>query len=671
MELVNKNLILKELPIFAGLSAAQRSIIKEKCQILEYKKDELIYEEGSLPSGFYCIIVGRVVIYTANRDGNKTTLEYLHRGKYFGIISLLTGEPHSVNAQAVNDSLLLVIKKEDFEFILKKVPELAIDVSQTLSRRLKNKDLHQKTIFESTIVSVFSSYSQAGKTVYALNLALSLHKETRKSVLIMDICAKDSSHSMPSKLGVSGQNMVWDLSSEYPDPAKLMQGSGIASRFGVDLLCLTYNPGDDSSVKRLVGILSLLVNNYHYIILDLPAAMDRFVFEVLNQSDLIHVLTSPEQVYLKRTCNLIKRLKTDFHFSQAKIKVLVNEYKFSHLSHQQKLLILEHDIYATLPKIEFTSLDRLILEKPDCEYSKVIRRIARKLGDCLVGLALGVGVAYGFCHVGVLKVIEEENIPIDVISGSSIGALIASLWAVGYSSAEILELIKEFKEPKHLWGMIDLTLPFLGFIKGNKLYGFLKRYLGNKTFHDVRLPLMIIASDIRRREPRVLDKGLLVDAIMSSCCMPGVFRPYHFGEEILLDGGMISPLPTEPLFQMGVRKIIAVNVTPAKEDLLSQYVKIKEEFSTTYDAIKQRRWFNLRQYFKDKFRTNILDIIFRSIELMQSELAQKEAQLADVVLHPNVNGMHWLELYRAQEFAKIGEEETRRNLEKIWQVINE
>jgi len=671
MEQVNKNSILKEISLFANLTLAQRNIIKERCNIVEYKKDQIIYKEGWPASNFYCIIVGRMVIYTSDSMGQRTELEYLHRGKYFGIISLLTGEPHSVSAQAVNDCLLLVIKKEDFEFILKKVPQLAIDLSQTLSRRLKNKDIHQKTIFESTIISIFSSYSQAGKTLYALNLALSLHKESHKSVLVMEICLKDSSHSLPRKLEITENYPVLDLSSGSTDISRLLQDTLLRDRFGIDLVCLNYKEGDESCVKKLVEILSFFVNNYHYIILDLPSSMDRFVFEVLNQSDLIHILSSPEQVYLKRTHNLVKRLKTNFHFSLTKIKIIVNEHKPSRLNHQQQIGILEHEIFATLPKIEFSSLDRLVLDKPDSGYSRVVRRISRQLGDCLVGLALGVGVAYGFCHIGVLKVIEEENIPIDVISGASIGALVASLWAIGRSSAEILELTDEFKEPKHIWGMVDLTMPFFGFIKGNKVYNFLKRHLGNKTFYDVKLPLKIIASDIRRKELRVLDKGLLVDAIMASCSMPGVFQPFKFKEEMLLDGGMIAPLPTEPLFHMGVRKIIAVNVTPSREDILRQYEKVKNELNATYSDIHKRRWFSLKQYFRNRFKTNILDIIFSSVELMQSTLAQKEAQLADVILHPDVSGRHWLELHRARDFAKIGEEETRRNLDKIWQVINE
>jgi len=660
MELIKKEQILQEVPLFAGLSGDERNLIQERISFKEYRKEEIIYQEGAPADAFYVVVLGRVVIYTQDQQGNETLLEYLHRGKYFGIISLLTGEPHSVTARAINDCLLLIIKKDDFGFILKKIPQLAIDLSQTLSRRLKRKDIHQKTIFESMAISIFSSYSQAGKTVYALNLALSLVRETHKSVIILDIAPVDRIHSLPRRLEIEGAYRVFDLSSGDMDTPRLIKDFILKDRFGIDLITLCYKPEDESCVKRLADVLSLLVNDYHYIILDLPSEMDRSIFDILNQSDLIHILTSPEPVDLKRTSNLIRRLTTDFNFHEDKIKVIINEYKASRLTYEEQIGLLNHPIFATLSRIEFKASDKMVLDEPDSEYAKAIKRIARRLGDCLVGLVLGVGVAYGFCHIGVLKVIEEEKITIDVISGSSVGALIASLWVTGRTSSEILEIITQvFKEPKYIWGLVDLTFPFFGFIKGNKLYKFLKKYLGNKTFYDVKLPLKVIASDVKRKEPIILEKGLLADAIMASCTMPGVFMPFKFKQSLLFDGGIINPLPTEPLFKMGVKKIIAVNVTPSREDVLKQYEKIKNVETSA------------GQYYQKKLKTNILDIIFSSIEVMQSEVAGKEAQLADIVLHPDTSGMNWLELHRAEEFAKRGEDEARKNLDKIWQVINE
>lgn len=666
MELADKDKILKEIPLFSGLSDRDRGLVAERSSIAEYRKSALIYREGSAADAFYCVISGRVVIYTQGPQGGRTVLEYLHRGKYFGIISLLTGEAHSVSAEALNDSVLLVIPKEHFDHILKQIPSLAIDLSQTLSRRLKNKDLHQKTIFESTAIAVFSSYSQAGKTVYALNLALSLRKETSKSCVILDIVPAEKGYSLPAKLGIAEDYPVFNLA--LPFNGKI--GNYVrSSSLGVDLVCFSYEEENELCAKNLVCALSLLVNDYHYLILDLPAGMDRFVLEALNQSDIINLLSSPEEVDLKRTHNLIGRLRSEFGFPDSKIKVIINEYKFSKLSYDEQTALLGHSIYATLPKIEFVGTERLVLSDENCEYAKAVRRIARHTGDCLVGLALGVGFAYGLCHIGVLKVIEEERIPVDAVSGSSIGAVIAGLWAIGRSSGEILEITREFREPKYIWGFVDLTLPLLGFIKGNKLYNFLKRHFGNKTFHDVRCPLRIVASDVKRKESRVIDKGPLVEAIMASCAMPGVFLPVRLKEDMLFDGGVINPLPTEALFKMGVKKIIAVNVTPSREDLIREYEKIKEEM--TKESDRKRRWFRLGRYLKARFKTNILDIIFSSIEILQSEVAQQEGQLADIVLHPDTHGLHWLELHKAEEFARRGEEEARRKLERIREVLSE
>jgi NTE family protein len=666
----DKEFIIKGLPFFSGLNKKELAVIDAKSQIVEYRKGQTIYEEGSAPSAFYCILSGRVQIYTKDKSANPLILEYLHRGKYFGIISLLTNEPHSVTSAAINDCAVLEIKKDDFDSLLQSIPRLAIDLSRSLSRRLKRKDIHQKKIFESTVISVFSSYAQAGKTVYTLNLALSLNRETHKSVIILDILPRGKTHTLPQKLGID-QPPIFDLSAAA-DIYALPKDFAMQSNFGIDLFCFYYEEDNDACLKRLIEILSILVNDYHYILLDLPAEMDRSIISMLNQSDFIHILTSPDPCDLKRTNNLINRLIAEFNFDPGKIKTIINEYKLSKIEHGDQLEILGQDVFATIPKIEFNAPARLIIDQPDSEYSKAVRRIARQMGDCLVGLVLGVGVGYGFCHVGVLKVIEEENIPVDIIVGSSIGSLIASLWAIGKSSAEILEITREFKEPKSIWGLIDITFPRLGFIKGNKLYRFLKKHFKDKTFYDVKLPLKVIASDVHKKEPKILDKGPLVDAIMASCSMPGVFTPFKFKEEILFDGGVTYPLPTEPLMQMGVRKIIAVNVTPSREDILKQLKKLKESaaLGVALDAqTSQPRGLFAR--IKSIFNLNIVNIIFSSVEILQSEVARRESELADVVLHPDTQGLFWLDLHKADEFARRGEEEARRHLDQIRQLVNE
>jgi len=667
MSLFDQKSILTEIPLFAALSPRELRLVRERSALVEFKKGQAVYKEGAPACGFYCILRGRVAISSLDAAGKPAVLEYLHRGKYFGIISMLTGEPHSVTARAINDCACLVIGGKDFDFLLKKIPSIAIDLGRTLSRRLKRRDSHPKRIFESTIIAVMSSCPQVGKTLYASNLAFSLSRETRKSVVILDICPKEKIHRLPRILTHGGYKAC-ELSGGAPLAA--FKDSLIRDPGGIDLAYLTYSRNRQDWTPDVVDILSSLVNDYHFIILDLPTCREKTVLDILNQADIIHIISTPRLADLKSTARLIRKLEGSFHFPQGKIKVVINEKRPARIDYEEEVRVLGHDIFATLPPVDPVHSGRLVLQKPELEYSRAIKRVARQEGDCLVGLALGVGVAYGFCHIGVLKVIEEEKIPIDVISGSSMGSIIAALWATGRSSAEIMRVTREFREPKYIWSLLDFTFPLIGFIKGDKLYKFLKRHFGDATFQDTRIPLKIVASEIKRKESRVLEKGSIVDAIMASCAMPGVFNPFKFKEEMLCDGGVMNPLPTEPLLEAGAKKIIAVNLTPSREDLLRHYEEIKESLVTAGQK-KPASWFHIRDYLKDKLKNNILDMIFSSFEIMQSEVARKEALLADVVLHPDLAGLHWLELHRSAEFARRGEEEARKNLDKIWKMVNE
>ncbi|MCX7927346.1 MAG: cyclic nucleotide-binding domain-containing protein [Candidatus Omnitrophica bacterium] len=660
--------ILKEIPLFAKLNSRQWQILCSVAQFEEYRKGQIIYKENQPPTGFYCVLRGRVVISTTDPLGRTNILEYLHRGQYFGIISVLTGEPHSVTAQALNDCVLLSIPRQDFLRLLQRIPQLGIDLSTTLSRRLKRKDLHPKTIFESTVIAVLSSYSYTGKTVYAANLSFGIAQQTNKKVIIVDICQKDKYHRMPRLLKISSHCRMCNLSKVVIDQKRL-EHCIISDKAGIDSVYFYYQKNDSRWPNMLVDVLSRLVNDYHFIILDLPSSRDKTILRILNQADIIHLLTNSTLANLRRTEKLIKVLKEEFAFPISKIKVIINQSNKFRLKAEEIKNILHQDIYATLPHIRKKVSARVVLERPQEDYSRIIRRIARQEGNCLVGLALGVGVAYGFCHIGVLKVLEEENIPIDVISGSSIGSFIASLWALGYSSGDILSIVKKFRQPKYILNLLDFTFPLLGFIKGNKIYNVFKQYIGEKTFYDVKIPLKIVATDVKKKQPIVFDRGLIIDAIMASCSMPGVFAPFTKKGEMLFDGGVMCPVPTEVLVEMGVSKIIAVNLTPDREDILKRIEKSKQDFTEGVQTIKKRQWFSLKEYLRKQLSTNILDFIFSSFEIMQSEVAKKETQLADVVLHPDTTGLHWMELHRAEDFAIRGQQEAQRHIAEIKNLI--
>ena len=258
-----------------------------------------------------------------------------------------------------------------------------------------------------------------------------------------------------------------------------------------------------------------------------------------------------------------------------------------------------------------------------------------------LGLALSSGAARGLAHIGVLKVLENEKIPIDIIAGTSMGALVAALWAAGFSAAKIEKIAGGFKRRLRTFFLIDPTLPIRGLLKGKTVRKILKGYLGDKTFYDTRLPLKIVTCDIRERREFIIDKGRLVDAVMASISIPGIFEPLNYGGRQLVDGGIVSPLPVSVLSKAGIKRIIASNTLPSPEDI----VRISKK------------------------RLNIYDIIVNSFQAMEHTIAENSCRQADVYLHPIPKLADWYEFYKAGLFIKTGQDHARRALPKIRNLI--
>lgn len=541
-----KQYLIDQIPLFAGLSAEGKTAIAASSILVEFKAGDIIYREGDVADAFYYVITGRIRIYTT-KHGVAPDLEYLKRGKCFGIISALTGEPHSVSSQVVNDSIILKIPKDEFGRILKDLPDLAIRLGQILSKRLKAKEsAAKKRIFESTIVSAFGVSGQIGTTNYVLNLAISLARETRKNVIAIFLNESSNFGHISSLLGTPITAEPARLQSPFFDDDTLRR-SIAKNVFGIDIVPVIYKTGETAN---LIPLLSYLTNDYHYVVLDLGNVLDKTKFESLKQSDVLHIITASDGPSLNLAAGLIHELEEAYSEVRQKIRVLTSEYGGEkNLAFGEQRKLLKRDIFGTLPDIsKLTDVSDamrvpIVVGYPYCEYSRMLRRIARQIGDCLVGLALGSGAALGIAHIGVLKVLEREKITVDMLAGTSIGALIGALWASGKSIAEIEESISRFKRKIATLRLVDLGIPSKGLIKGREVRRFLVSQLGDKTFYDLKFPLKIVACDIERREEVVLQEGSLVDAVMASISVPGIFEPAVIGGRLLVDGGIINPLP--------------------------------------------------------------------------------------------------------------------------------
>jgi NTE family protein len=254
-----------------------------------------------------------------------------------------------------------------------------------------------------------------------------------------------------------------------------------------------------------------------------------------------------------------------------------------------------------------------------------------------IGLALGSGGFRGFAHIGVIRSLEKHGIPIDYLSGASVGAWVAASYAI-FKDSDKLEKDLTAK-PRENWSMLfDLTTE--GIINGQKFSTFLKNNLENKKFSDVKIPLKIVATDLITGSAHIFEEGDIAQAVRASTSVPLVFKPMPFNDELLVDGGLCGPVPCDVAKKMGADIVIGVNLYSKNE-----FVKKK---------------------------LNVANIVSRSGNIGMYYLAQASIKEADVAIEMDISKYteqsslaQYFTKEIGDEIIKIGEETTDKFIPQI------
>lgn len=175
-----------------------------------------------------------------------------------------------------------------------------------------------------------------------------------------------------------------------------------------------------------------------------------------------------------------------------------------------------------------------------------------------IGLALGSGGAKGLAHIGVLKSLEKHQIPIDYIAASSIGSVVGAHYATYKNVQKLEELVLAFTRKKGM-GLFDFTVKG-GIVKGKKTELFISEILGGAQFHELQIPLAVVATDFNTAAPVVFTSGNLTKAIRASIAVPPIYQPILYLDKLLADGGLSNPVPVSVASKMGADITIAVNL---------------------------------------------------------------------------------------------------------------
>ncbi len=263
----------------------------------------------------------------------------------------------------------------------------------------------------------------------------------------------------------------------------------------------------------------------------------------------------------------------------------------------------------------------------------VVQPVPVQVKPAKVALVLGAGASRGFAHIGVLKVLEANNIPIHMIVGTSAGSFVGSLYAYGFNAYQLQKMAVALEKSD----IVDLAIPDNGFIRGEQLEGFVNKTVRNTPIEKMRIPFYAVATSIQTGQEVVFGKGNAGTAVRASCSIPGVFRPVRIGGQMYVDGGVVSPLAVDAAKRQGADVVIAVDISSDLESAQPE---------------------------------STIDTILQSINIMYSKASALQLAKADIVIRPKVGNIGSSDFVKRHEAILEGEKAAMEALPQIMQIID-
>ena len=294
-----------------------------------------------------------------------------------------------------------------------------------------------------------------------------------------------------------------------------------------------------------------------------------------------------------------------------------------------------------------------------------------------IGLALGSGSARGWAHIGVIRALNDAGIQLDYVAGTSIGALVGAVYASG--NIDSLEEVVLKLDWKQIAYFLDVVFPKSGLIDGNKVADFIRTHVEEINIEELSLPFSAISTNLATGSEVVIQKGDIIEAVRASISVPGIFTPVRKNGTILVDGGLVNPVPVSVVREMGADFVIAIDLN---HDIVSKKGRSKTSVpnsiasalgagmgrsfikkSKILDAINRRfetgalpALKQIKQWGSKDPLPNVFEVLMSSIHIMETQItaAKLKTDPPDLLIRPNLGHLTMLEFHRAQEAIAEG-----------------
>ncbi len=601
-----------------------------------HKKGDVLFRSGDEGDTFSIVLRGELEVWAG--EGKQRMTGTLKRGDFFGEMALLQGGRRTATIIVRRQAHLISLSKAAFDTFFRKDPRMLEYFTQVLCQRLASVSKGAAIHGTSSTISVFSRPGLKGKTLVSSSLAGILHDLTGTDVLLIRVAP-----GAVAPEGAVAQLMSneLDTADDVVNQAIKAEGPGL---FTLDIPARTGMPSSFYS-QQSSNLISKVGDRFRFILYDLGCEPPELMESAKDFSDvIIEIVESPQAVPALDNATRTRRFQVVNLYNPRSTRIAIS---------QCEPFVIPRD-----PALSCGDATRYLRYSRRGAAALPLRRLARKLLGCTVGVALGGGAAFGISHLGVLKVLEQSDVPIDMVAGCSQGSIIGVGYAAGLGVEEMIDIARRLGQKKNFLLPFDPTLSRPGILAGERFANIFSPLLKDKKrFEDLSLPCRTVATDIENGERIEIGHGVLTDAFRASASVPMVFSPFKIGDKILVDGGVADPVPAEVVRNMGADFIIAVNVVPPMKK------GVENEVSRTYRFLNQ---FNPLSYFEgSRGLPNLFDIIMNSMQILQYELGNFKAISADVRINPDLSDFTWIEYYRSEELIQRGVEAAERAIPAI------
>jgi predicted acylesterase/phospholipase RssA/CRP-like cAMP-binding protein len=587
-DLPGLNAFLAGVPFLASLDEATRLELAAHLEPVNVAAGEVIFRQGDAGDGLFVVVSGRLRV-TVAAGGTERVLYDLGQGAIVGEIALLSGRPRSATIHAVRDSDLLLLRVSSFRSLVERSPALLAEMARLLIDRLLTRDR-------------------------MLTLERSPPPPTARTIAVV-----------PAGHGAASAFMVAErLTAQLARTGSVIQldADVVAGRLGPG--AAQRAPGDPGRAE-LTGWLNAAERDHDYVIYRPDPQDTAWSRLCLSQADLALLAASagddPSIGPVEARALAMGSLRCEL--------VLVHPARPSATARwlRGRAVVDQHHLQAGRPGD--------------------VARLARMITGTGCGLVLGGGGARGLAHLGVIRALEEAGVPIDVVGGTSIGAIMAALCALGLDDAERVRRVGDIA--RHGRRLVTPTLPLVSLSAGRHVDRILAEHLGAEPIEDLPLRFFCVSANLTRAEEVVHERGPLWPAVRASLALPGIFPPVYADGDLLIDGAAVNNVPVEVMRgRIGQGRLVAVDVSPEVEPLAAAPFGAG---LSGWRVLGQR----LNPFAPPRPVPYVVDILNRSTGLSQvRRRAALDGDRVDLLLRPPVAGIGALDFKGAIALIETG-----------------